>query len=295
MEQQERTKKYGVILILGRPNVGKSTFVNNLVGQKVAITSKLPQTTRMPIRAMYQEDRGTAIIVDTAGVFGKAHDALAKNINLQTFHAIREDVDLVLYMVDHTRRRDFEESKVLGIVRKIDKPKILVINKIDLQEKSYLAHYKFLEDEFANVFKISALTRAHFTPLVDKMFSYLPDAAPGQTQVESVYPLLSMDSRTFIAELIREKIFLKTKKEVPYSASVIVDDIQERKNNTMYIKARILTNEDRYKKMLIGRHGEKIKEMGSMARTEIELAINKKVYLDLEVETDPHWQQTYFS
>lgn len=296
MGQQEAIKKkYGVVLIVGRPNVGKSTFLNNLIGQKVAITSPKPQTTRLPIRALYQEERGTVIFVDTPGIFGTPRDPLSKKINQATGQAINEEIDVVLYMVDHSRRRDFEEAKVLGTVRKIDKPKILVINKIDIKEPTYLAHYKFLEEEFTDIYKISALNKNLFRPLLEKIFEYLPEREVPSDIPTTPYPLLNMDSKTFIAELIREKIFLKTRKEVPYASSVIVDEITERKNKTMYIKARILTTDSRYKKMLVGRGGAHIKEMGSMARREIELAINKKVYLDLEVETDPHWQEIYYS
>lgn len=285
--------KQGTVLLIGRPNVGKSTFLNNILEQKVAITSPKPQTTRFPIRALYEDEKGTITFVDTPGVFGKAEDKLAKKINRQTLNEVHKHIDLVLYMVDHSRKRDFEEAKVLGIVRKIEKSKILVINKIDLQEKSFLPQYKFLEDEFENIFQISALYKQHTKPLISKIFELLPE---GREKIEkkTSYPLLNIDSKTFVAELIREKIFLMTGDEIPYTATVVVDEIAERKNGVTYIKARILTTNDRYKKMLIGKKGRKIKEIGSYARKEIALATAKKIYLDLTVETDPHWQEIYF-
>lgn len=286
--------KTGKVLLLGRPNVGKSTFINNLIGQKVAITSPKPQTTRFSIKALYEEPRGKIIFVDTPGIFGKAEDSLSKKINERTLQVINEDVDLVIYMIDHTRKRDFEESRVLGIVRKIEKPKILVINKVDLQEKSYLPQYKFLEEEFPSVFEISAINKTHFKPLIDKVFEYIPEREGDEIPKDLVYPIINFDSYTFIAELIREKIFLMMGEEIPYRSAVIVDEIAERDKNLTYIKARVLTTDDRYKKMLIGSGGHKIKEIGSYARKEIALAINKKVYLDLTVESDPHWQETYF-
>lgn len=286
--------KIGKILLLGRPNVGKSTFINNLIGQKVAITSPKPQTTRFPIKALYEEPRGKIIFVDTPGIFGKTEDNLSKKINEQTIKILNEEVDLVIYMIDHTRRRDFEEARVLGFVRKIDRPKILVINKIDLQEKSYLPQYTFLEDEFSNVFKISGLNKTHIKPLVDKIFELLPENTDEDIPKDLIYPILNIDSKIFISELIREKIFLMMGEEIPYRTTVIVDEIAERKNGITYIKARILTTDNRYKKMIIGSGGRKIKEIGSYARKEIALAINKKVYLDLTVETDPHWQETYY-
>lgn len=286
--------KTGKVLLMGRPNVGKSTFVNNLIGQKVAITSPKPQTTRFAIKALYGDERGKVIFVDTPGIFGKAEDELSKRINAKTLAVIKEEVDLVIYMIDHTRKRDFEESRVLGLVRKINKPKILVVNKIDSPDKSYLPQYKFLEEEFDAVFEISALERKGFRLLMEKVFELLPEKGQEEIPEDLVYPLINLDSRTFISELIREKVFLMMGEEIPYRTTAIVDDVSERDNGMTYVKARILTTDDRYKKMIIGREGRKIKEIGSYARKEIALAINRKVYLDLTVETDPHWQETYY-
>lgn len=286
----------GKVLLVGRANVGKSTFVNNVIGQKVAITSPKPQTTRFSIRALYEEERGKIIFVDTPGIVGKAKDFLSKRINEKTLQILNEKVDLVIYMVDATRKRDFEESKVLGLVRKINKPKILVINKIDDPGKSFLPQYKFLEEEFKDVFQISAINNMHVKPLLDKIFEYLPEKNIDSEELppDLVYPILNLDSKIFIGELIREKIFLMMGEEIPYTTTVIVDQIIERKNGITYIKARILTTNDRYKGMLIGKEGRKIKEIGSYARKEIALAINKKVFLDLNIEVDSHWQETYY-
>ncbi|EKE15412.1 MAG: hypothetical protein ACD_12C00030G0001 [uncultured bacterium] len=288
--------KMGKVLLVGRANVGKSTFVNNVIGQKVAITSPKPQTTRFSIRALYEEERGRIIFVDTPGIVGKAKDYLSKRINEKTLQILNESVDLVIYMVDATRKRDFEESKVLGLVRKINRPKILVINKIDDPGKSFLPQYKFLEEEFKDVFQISAINNMHVKPLLDKIFEYLPEKNIDSEKLppDLVYPLLNLDSKIFLGELIREKIFLMMGQEIPYTTTVIVDQVLERKNGTTYIKARILTTNDRYKGMLIGKDGRKIKEIGSYARKEIALAINKKVFLDLNIEVDAHWQEMYY-
>jgi len=286
----------GKVLLVGRANVGKSTFVNNVIGQKVAITSPKPQTTRFSIRALYEEERGKIIFVDTPGIVGKAKDFLSKRINEKTLQILNEQVDLVIYMVDQTRKRDFEESKVLGIVRKINKPKILVINKIDDPGKSFLPQYRFLEEEFKDVFQISAVNGMHIKPLLDKIFEYLPEKNIDSEKLppDLVYPIINLDSKIFISELIREKIFLMMGEEIPYTTTVMADQILERKNGITYIKARILTTNDRYKGMLIGKEGRKIKEIGSYARKEISLAINKKVFLDLTIEVDAHWQEMYY-
>jgi GTP-binding protein Era len=286
--------KEGTVLIIGRPNVGKSTFLNNLLGHKVAITSPKPQTTRFPIQASYEDNRGVLHFIDTPGIFGSAEDFLSKRINSNTLKSIDKDLDVAIYMIDHTRRRDFEESKVLGIVRKMKSArKFLVINKIDLLEKTYAAQYRFLEDEFPDVYAISALQGKHISGVINAIFDSLKDNTDPNA-IKPVKAALSYDSKTFLGELIREKVFLHTGKEVPYTTTAIVDEVIDRKNGVTFIKARILTTHDRYKKMIIGAGGEKIKNLGRLARKEIELATNKKIYLELTVETDPHWQETYF-
>ncbi len=287
--------KEGTVLLIGRPNVGKSTFVNNVLGQKVAITSPKPQTTRFPIKAIYKEDRGNVVFVDTPGIFGKAHDFMAKQVNANTLHSINQNVDVVLYMIDPSRPRNFEESKVLGIVRKIEKPKILVFNKSDITEPSYMPQYRFLEDEFELVYRISAINNMHIGPLLNKIFEFLPEVSETHIEEKTEYPILNMDSFGFVGELIREKIFLKMGEELPYTSTVIVEEIKERSKTLTYIKAKILTTDLRYKKMIIGEGGRKIKEMGSMARKELELALDRQIYLDLTVEVDSHWQETYYS
>ncbi len=292
--------KEGKVLLIGRPNVGKSTFVNAVIGQKVAITSPKPQTTRFPIKAVYREPRGTILFVDTPGLFGKTKDLLSKRINQQTLDAINDAVDVVIYMVDHTRKRDFEEAHALGIVRKIKKPVLLVVNKIDDLGKSYLPQYAFMEEEFPEHFHISSLKHLHLKPLIKRIFELLPEKSPEQKPLLSeadedrVYPIVNIGSNTFVAELIREKIFLMMGEEIPYTTTVIVDEIKNRNSGLLYIKARVLTIHDRYKRMLIGKEARKIKEIGSYARKEIALATGKDVYLDLTVHVDPHWQEVYY-
>lgn len=282
--------KYGVVLLLGRPNVGKSTLVNTIVGQKVAITSPKPQTTRFPIQGLYQDERGRIVFTDTPGIFDKTRDLMARNINEQTLRTLNKETHAVLYMVDPTRRRDFEEARVLGIARKSQAPVILLLNKSDKRQR-YLPQYRFLEDEFNDVFHISALKGHNLKSLLTRLFELMPEVDPTLPVAEDpVYPVLNVDSTTFVAELIREKVFLMMGEEIPYTTTCVVDEIAERDNGVMYIKARILTTNDRHKKMLIGQGARKIKEVGSYARKEIALATSKKIFLDLTVETDPHWQ-----
>jgi GTP-binding protein Era len=281
--------KSGVVALVGRPNVGKSTLLNTLLGQKVSITSPKPQTTRFPIQAVYEDTRGQIIFVDTPGIFTKVKDQVSARVNLRTEETIEKGVDVIVYMVDHTRERAEEENRALGIVRKVHIPKILAINKVDVKTPTHIVQYRFMEEEFDKVIHVSALENKHIPVLLDAIFDYLPEGKPFIDASTLPQPGLNLDSRTFIAEIIREKAFLNLRREVPYAIAAAVDDIVERENGVMYIKARLLTSADRYKGMIIGRGGEMIKEISMAARKELEVAANKKVYLELTVETDPHW------
>lgn len=282
-------KKSGIVALVGRPNAGKSTLLNNVLGHKVAITSPKPQTTRFPIQAVYEDDRGQIVFIDTPGIFSKVIDRVSSRINLRTEDVLTTDIDLILYIVDHTRERAEEENKTLGIIRKTKAPKLLVINKMDVTKPSFMVQYRFMEDEFDNVIEVSALTGRNLKVLINEIFERLPVGDPIVSGEQLAQPGLNIDSKTFIAEIIREKAFLTLRKEVPYSMTAIVDDVEEKENGTLYIRARLLTSADRYKGMIIGHQGVTIKEIGATARKELEVASGKKVYLELTVEVDTHW------
>jgi len=278
-----------MVALIGRPNAGKSTLLNNLLGHKVAITSPKPQTTRFNLQAVYEDSRGQIIFIDTPGIFGKVKDALARRLNLKAEESLAQGVDLIVYLVDHTRQRGIEENRALGIVRKIKVPKLLVINKTDIKNPSYIVQYKFMEEEFDQTLEISALTRKNLNLLLERIFQYLPEGKPLAETKDRTQPGLNLDSRTFLAEIIREKAFLFLRREVPYTLTTVVDEVSERDNGVTYIKARILTSADRYKAMIVGKAGAMIKEISMAARKELETATNKKIFLELTVETDPHW------
>ncbi len=284
-------KKAGIVALIGRPNSGKSSLLNSIIGQKVSITSPKPQTTRFSIQAVYEDDRGQIIFFDTPGIFAKAQDALSQKINFTAEQALKKNVDVAVYVIDHTRERDIEENKTLGIIRKLDLAKILVFNKIDIREPSYMEQYAFLEDEFNTMIKLSALKRTNLNILLEKIFEKLPEGEPLVMTKDLAQPAINLDSKTFIAELIREKAFLMLRRELPYHLSVSVNDIAERATGMLYINATIFTSADRYKKMIIGDGGRMIKAIGSYVRKELELITQKKVYLDLVVVTDPHWME----
>lgn len=264
--------KSGVVAVVGRTNAGKSTLLNAILKQKVSITSPKPKTTRFSIQAVYEDNRGQIVFVDTPG-------------NITTI----EKADVVLYIIDHTRERGKEENNMLGVVRKVKVPKILVINKIDIKNPTYIVQYKFLEDEFDKIVEISALNHKNLNVLLKAIFDALPE---GEKKIDTstlVQPALNMDSRTFLSEIIREKAFLFLRREVPYSLSVTVEEVTERTNGTVFIKAIIKTSADRYKAMIIGRNGKMIKEISQASRKELETATGKKIFLELTVETDSHW------
>ncbi len=280
-----RTMKVGTVALVGRPNTGKSTLVNNLVGQKVAITSPKPQTTQFPIQAVFEDERGQIIFLDTPGIFAKTKDAKSKAVNLEAEKALSEDVDLILYMVDHTREKGDEENRVLGILRKTSVPKILVINKIDKKEPDYSVQYRFLEDEFNDVVSISALKRSNLNVLLDTVFKYLEEGEKFVEMEDLPIPALNLSSKLYLEESIREKAFLTLRKEVPYMIRVVVDEVTDRDNGSIYIKARIITL-PRYKKMIIGQNAQRIRQIGMMTRKELEVSTGKKVYVELTVDTE---------
>jgi GTP-binding protein Era len=282
-------KKAGYVVLIGRPNAGKSTLVNAIIGQKVAITSPKPQTTRFPIQAVFEDERGQIVFIDTPGIFGKVVDEVSRRINPRAENLASQRVDLVIYLIDHTRKRDFEENIALGIVRKFKAPKLLVVNKIDMKEPDYRVQYKFMEEEFTDVVEVSALVGTHVPTLIATIFSLLPEGEPLMATENLPHPSLNMDSKTYLAEIIREKAFLFLRREVPYKLTAIVDDVSERGSGNLFVKARILTTDDRYKGMIIGKNGAMIKEIGMATRKELETAINRKVFIELTVETDPHW------
>lgn len=285
--------KSGRVVIVGRPNSGKSTLINNLVGKKISIVSRRPQTTRNTVQGAYWDDRGQIIFMDTPGLFAKIQDPIGKKISKTSSKDLGQ-ADLVVYLIDRTRSKGEEENRILGAIRNSDKPKILVINKIDVKKPNFVHQYRFLEEEFNRWIEISASKKQHLKTLLDIIFELLPEGSaifdPDQLKA---FPAFDISPERFIGEIIREKVFIVLRKEIPYTTGVKVETINE-KPNRFYIKAKILTTHERYKPFIIGRQGRQIKEIGSLARKEIELITNQKVFLDLEVVSDPHWYETGF-
>jgi GTP-binding protein Era len=277
--------KSGIITLVGRSNVGKSTLLNTIVGTKIAAVTDKPQTTRNVIHGVLNTHEGQAVFVDTPGIFRDHHNHLSSQLT-ESVHESLRDIDMVIYVVDPTKSIGGEERSVLSLLRTLTIPIILVINKSDLgsREKMYLEDYQALSNDFAGTYELSASMNRHIQPLITKVFELLPEGEP-------MYPadqLTNIDKNFWIAEIIREKIFMALRKEVPYSTHVEVTEIEEKPEITV-IKAIVYTYDRKYKEMIIGAKGRAIKEIGIAARKELEQATGKKVYLELEVETDKHW------
>lgn len=276
--------KSGFVVLVGRSNVGKSTLLNAIVGSKVAITTPKPQTTRLPIQGILTREEGQIVFVDTPGLMKKKRDALTQTLHHSIVQSLK-DIDLIGHVVDPTREIGDEEKEVLRMIKHIDVKRVLVINKIDDGKKPFLDFYRDLSDEYDAVIEVSALRGTHVESLIEQMFALLPEG-------EMHYPahqLTNMPNKIWIAELIREKLFLRLRQEVPYSTHVEVTELDERENGMLYIAATIFTTDERYKRMIIGQGGRGIKEIGQSTRRELEGVMDGRVFLDLTVEVDAHW------
>ncbi len=289
IEKTESTSpfKSGFITLVGRSNVGKSTLLNTLIGQKVAIVTHKPQTTRNIIHGVLNTTQGQAVFIDTPGIFKEKRNPLSGKM-IERVEESLQDINLIIYVVDPTKAIGAEERFNMSLVRKASVPKILVINKCDMpeKEKEFLEDYRAIKDQFDATFELSALKDRHVEPLRQKVFEYLPEGEP-------YYPpgqISNTDEEFWISEVIREKIFLALRQEVPYSTHVEVENMED-KGDILVIKIRVLTHSKEYKKMIIGKGGRAIKEIGIAARKELEAALNKKVFLEIEVETDKRWME----
>ena len=289
--------KYGKVAIVGRPNTGKSTLINAIMNQKVSITSPLPQTTRRAQTVLFSDIRGKILFTDTPGLIGKVVDLMSKRVNEEIPRELAK-TDLVVAVVDISRPKNEEENKILGLLRKIPTKKILVYNKTDaaIGPANHFPDYNYLEDEFDKTVMVSGLKSKNVKQLLTDIFELLPTKINRgvKEEIESMSgelrPLTSMGSREYIGEIIREKAYLFLREEIPYTINVKVKEVVD-KNKLIYIKAEIITSADRYKKMIIGVWGKKIREIGQNARKELELMSTRKVFLDLTVMVDTHWME----
>ena len=286
--QEQNPFKSGYVSIIGEPNVGKSTLLNAVIGEKLAIVTPKPQTTRNRITGILTADSHQIIFLDTPGVITpkyRLHDQMVK-----TAYTAITDADIVLYMIDVSRLNSGIEEKILDQLKKAAQQVILVINKIDLISNpallpiiaSYQEKFPFLE-----IIPISATTGDGVLQLRETIVKHIPEGPP-------YFPpdqLSDLPKRFFISETIREKIFLRTNQEIPYASSVVVEEFKERPNGKIYISAMLYVERQSQKGILVGKGGQTIKKIGQLARTEIEQFLEKTVFLDLRVSVKADWRR----
>lgn len=284
----------GFAAIVGRPNVGKSTLLNNIVGEKVAIVTAVPQTTRTQIRGIYNDSRGQIIFVDTPGIHLSRHN-LGKFMNLTARNVI-EDTNCVVHLVDSQEPVGQEEKMVVERLKGLKAHIILGLNKIDLGGK-YIGEYLELWqkelgkpiNELVNcltVMPLSALKNTNKDKLLSVVFEHLPVA-------EALYPketLTDFPLKQAISDIIREKFINLLREEVPHSLAVLVEEFTERSKKLVYIRAEIFIERESQKEIVIGKNGSILKEAGSKARLELESLLEKKVFLELVVKVKEKWK-----
>ena len=280
--------KSGYVALLGRPNVGKSTLMNALIGEKIAITSAKAQTTRNKIMGVLNRTHSQIIFFDTPGVH-KAKNKLGDYMVKTALDTI-QDMDLVLFLVDATEKRGDGENFILEVLSQARRPVLLVVNKIDKlssKEQVLQAISSYTKDfEFAAVLPLSALQDKNFEELTIEIEKNLP-IGPKYYDEEV---LTDQPERAIAAEIIREKILTCTRDEVPHAVAVQVEGFKERENGDIFIRSTIFVERDSQKGILIGAKGAMLKKIGALARSDIEGLLQTKVFLELWVKVNNDWR-----
>lgn len=278
--------KSGFVSLIGRPNVGKSTLINSLVGFKVAITSDKAQTTRNTIQGIYNDEDAQIVFVDTPGIHKPKH-RLGERLNSEAYYSI-DDVDIILFLIDVTEKLGTGDKFVIEKFKEINKPIFLILNKVDRIKKESLFEiineYASLYD-FKEIIPLSALKKDNIDELIKTLKKYLPDNV-------KYFPDEDLTNTTLkfrCAELIREKVLRLTKDEVPHAVTCVVEEYLDQKDKAI-ITASIIVERDSLKSIIIGKHASMLKEIGTKARMDIENMIGKKVFLNLNVKTINRWR-----
>ena len=279
--------KSGFVAMIGRPNAGKSTLLNQLLERKIAIVSDKPQTTRNRITGVLTTDDAQIIYLDTPGMHKPKHKLgeFMMEVAENTLH----EVDMIYYLVDATQDFGSGEQYILNQLEKVNTPIFLILNKVDLMEKETLFELILKwqsRGTFAEIFPLSALTGINVEKLVATTTTYLPEGP-------QYYPedaVTDQPEQIVMAELIREKILLSTREEIPHSVAVVIELMQRRNNGTIYVGANIYVERDSQKGIIIGKKGALLQKIGKEARQDIEFLLGEKVYLDLWVKVKDDWR-----
>jgi len=285
---ENKAYKAGFATLIGRPNVGKSTLMNTLIGMKIAITSKKPQTTRNKIQTVYTDDNGQIVFLDTPGIHKSKNKLGDYMVNVAT-HTLKE-VDVVLWLVEPTNYIGAGEKHIIEQLKKITTPVILVINKIDTVKKeeilSFIDTYR-KEYDFAEIVPVSALKADNTDDLIQTIMKYLPYGMPFYDEDT----ITDQPERQIVAELIREKALRSLEDEIPHGIAVTIESMKYRKG-ICDIQATIVCERDSHKGIIIGKQGAMLKKIGSHARCDIEDLLQSQVNLQLWVKVKKDWRDS---
>ena len=284
--------KVGYVALIGRPNVGKSTLLNRILGQKVAIISDKPQTTRASILGIRTTEKGQIIFVDNPGIHKPLHNLNKRMMNF--VYSALQTSDLICLLIDSSLRFGHGDQFVLDTLKNVETPVFLLLNKVDIIKKEILLplidNYNSLFN-FKEIFPISALKGTNVNVLEDKIYENLPEAEKMYGDEE-----ISIQTQRFLlSEIIREKVLHHVREELPFATAAFIESIEDRGQDEKgrrlhYIQARIFVEKDNQRKIIIGRHGSLIKTIGTGARREIEKILDSRVYLDLHVKVKERWR-----
>ena len=279
--------KVGFVSIVGRPNAGKSTLVNSIIGSKVAIVSDKAHTTRNNIQGIYNDDDSQIIFIDTPGIHKPMHK-LGKYMNSQSYYSI-EDTNVILFMVDATEKIGKGDKFILEKLKEVDSNVFLVLNKVDRIKKENL--FPMIEEynklfDFKEIIPISALKKDNIDDLIKTIKNYLDEGE--RYYSEDYYTDKSINF--MVSEIVREKVLNLTHEEVPHAVTCVLEKYEEEKNS-IHINVLIIVEREGIKRILVGHSGSMIKEIGIEARKDIEELVGKKVYLELFVKTVNNWRE----
>ena len=287
----ENNFKSGFVTLIVRPNVGKSTLMNHLIGQKIAITSKKPQTTRNRIQTVYTDmERGQIVFLDTPGIH-QAKNKLGEYM-VNVAERTLSEVDVILWLVEPSNFIGAGEQHIIEQLKKVDTPVILIINKVDTVDKEkvleYIDTYRKVYD-FAEIIPVSALRAQNLPAVIDMIFKYLPYGP----QFYDEDTITDQPERAIVAEIIREKALHALDDEIPHGIAVYIDQMKQRKGQNFFdIDATIVCERDSHKGIIIGKGGAMLKKIGSNARYEIERMLDAKVNLKLWVKVKKDWRDS---
>lgn len=279
--------KSGFVAVVGRPNVGKSTLINALIGDKIVIVSDKAQTTRNRIVCVYMDEKKQIVFMDTPGIHKPKHK-LGEFMVKAAVDSLKE-VEAVLFLVAGNEKRGPGDNFIIEQLKNVDVPVFLVINKIDTLTKEQvletIVEYKNLYP-FEGIIPISAREKDN----IQEVLHVLEDVLPEGPQYFPEDMITDQPERLIIADIVREKILLKTREEIPHAIAVDVDEMKQRDDGTTYIRATIYCERDSQKGIIIGKKGSMLRELGAEARTDIERLLATKVYLDLWVKVKKDWR-----